>query len=140
MITKSSLVLKNRKYALAFISWMVFITFSSLSSFKDTETPGLDIPHLDKVVHFTFYFVASILAAFFIRELSQGKYPFNKTLMISVFGAIGFGIIIEVLQMTLTTDRQGDIFDALANSLGAFGGILGLKLLFSKVERLKWKI
>ncbi|SHJ59372.1 VanZ family protein [Pseudozobellia thermophila] len=125
---------------MAFVSWMVFVTFSSLSSFKGDDTPKFDIPHLDKAVHFTFYFVAAVLAVFFIREQSRGKFPFGKALRISVLGAIGFGIVIEVLQMTLTSDRQGDVLDAVANSLGALGGMAALKFLFSKVERLKWEI
>lgn len=119
---------------------MVFVTFSSLSSFKGDDTPEFDIPNLDKAVHFTFYFVATVLAVFSIRELSLGKFPRRRALWISVLGAIGFGMVIEVLQMVLTTDRQGDIFDAIANSLGALCGMVALKLLFSKVERLKWKI
>lgn len=118
---------------------MVFITFSSLSSFEGTDTSKFNIPNLDKAVHFVFYFVAAVLAIFFVRESTKGSFPLNKTLWSVVFGAIVFGIIIEVLQHTLTANREADLFDALANSLGAISGAWVMKSFFSSERRLKWK-
>lgn len=139
MVTKRLSVLKDRKYTIAFISWMVFITFSSLFSFEDTDTSRFNIPHLDKAVHFIFYFVAAVLATFFVRESTKGIFPLYKTLWSVVLGAIIFGMIIEVFQHTFTTDREADLFDALANSLGAISGTLVMKSFFSSETRLKWK-
>ncbi len=120
---------------------MVFITFSSLSSFEGTDIyiSRFNIPHLDKAVHFVFYFVAAVLATFFVRESTKGSFPLYKTLCSVVFGAIVFGIIIEVLQFTFTTSRQADLFDALANSLGAISGVWVMKFFFLNEWRLKWK-
>lgn len=132
-------MLKDRKYTIAFISWMVFITFSSLSSFEGTNTLRFNIPHLDKAVHFVFYFIAAVLGTFFVRESTKGIIPLYKTLWSVVFGAIVFGIIIEVFQHSFTANREGDLFDVLANSLGAISGTLVMKSLFSSERRLKWK-
>lgn len=132
-------MLKDRKYTIAFISWMVFITFSSLSSFEGTDTSKFNIPNLDKAVHFVFYFVAAVLAIFFVRESTKGSFPLYKTLWSVVFGTIVFGIIIEVLQHTLTANREADLFDALANSLGSISGAWVMKSFFSSERRLKWK-
>jgi len=118
---------------------MVFITFSSLYSFENTDTSDFEIPHLDKAVHFTFYFVAAILATFFVRETTKGSFTLHRTVWLVVFGAIIFGIIIEVLQYAITTDRHGDLLDALANSVGAIAGSLVAKSVFSKERWLKWK-
>ncbi|MFC4097620.1 VanZ family protein [Euzebyella saccharophila] len=133
-------MLKKNKYKIAFISWMVFVTYSSLSSFEGVDTPGLNIPHLDKAVHFTFYFVASFLGVFCLREFSGRAISKKKVFLIAVLFAIAFGIIIEVLQYALTTDRQGDVWDAFANSIGALAGIMAVKFLFSGNSRLKWEI
>lgn len=118
---------------------MVFVTYSSLATFPETGTPRIDIPHFDKLVHFVFYFIAAILATFFVRESTNGNFPFFRTLWLVAFGAIVFGIIIEVLQYTLTVDREGDLLDALANGLGAVFGTWAMKSFFSGKRRLKWK-
>ena len=118
---------------------MVFITYSSLATFPETEATKIDIPHFDKVVHFIFYAVAAVLGARYVRESTRGTFALRRTLWFVVFGAIIFGIIIEVLQYTFTVDRHGDLFDAMANSLGAVAGTLAVKSFFSRQRRLKWE-
>jgi len=118
---------------------MVFVTFSSLHSFEGVHTPRFEIPHVDKIVHFTFYFVACILGVLFLRERMRGKISMHKALLIMVFSTIIFGIFIEVLQHTLTVNREGDFFDGLANTLGSLSGIIALKAYFYGKRQLKWK-
>ncbi len=118
---------------------MAFVTWASLSSIPGEHTHDFDIPHLDKVVHFCFYFGATVLGTFFVRETVHGRMLLAKTLLFVVLGAIMYGIIIEVLQYNFTLSREGDPLDALANSCGAISGALVMKWLFSGVSRLKWK-
>ncbi len=132
-------MLKTRRFAIAFFGWMAFVTWASLSTFPDDDTPGINIPNLDKVVHFGFYFGAAVLGTFFIRETTHGKSSLVRTLIFVALGAIIFGIIIEVLQYSFTLDRQGDPLDALANSCGAIMGALAMNWLFSRPKGLKWK-
>ncbi len=132
-------MLKNSKYTIAFLGWMAFVTFSSLVSFSDTDAADIDIPNLDKVVHFSFYFGAAFLAVLFIRERTKGGMELRRAVLFAVVGAIIYGIIIEVLQYSFTADRHGDILDALANSVGAILGSLAVKSLFSKERWLKWE-
>ncbi|WP_298475126.1 VanZ family protein [uncultured Maribacter sp.] len=118
---------------------MVFVTFSSLFSFSEVSTPSFNIPHLDKAVHFTFYFMAVVLGVFAIREKTQGSTSLIKALFVMICVAIVFGMVIEVIQSVYTADRQGDVLDGLANSIGAiFGGAI-TKIYFSKKWALKWK-
>lgn len=111
-----------------------------MSSFSGMDTPDIKVPHFDKFVHFTFYFVAAIFGSLFVREYASGTIAIDKTLGIIFLFCVLYGIIIEVLQYAFTVDREGDIWDALANSLGAFTGLLILKILFSGKRQLKWKI
>ncbi len=46
-------------------------------------------------------------------------------LLIFIF-AMSYGLIIEVLQATLTNTRQADFYDFLANTMGAFVGLVVL--------------
>ncbi len=117
---------------IAFISWMVFITVLSLVSFDDETSLGLDIPYFDKVVHFTFYLVAGILGSIFLlygRVDKKGRKGIAVKLLL---GLVGYGIIIEVLQGSLTTYRSAEFLDVLANSAGALMGILLMWVVFAK--------
>jgi VanZ family protein len=116
---------------------MVFVTLFSLFSFSGVDSSGFNIPHLDKAVHFTFYFVM-VLLAFLAKgkEKSQGSGSANFLWYIVLF-AICYGIIIEVLQHVATVDRYGDPFDALANSIGAITGMILIHFLFLRKPSLK---
>ncbi len=117
----------------------MFVTFSSLFSFGNVKPPKIDIPHLDKAVHFIFYAVACVLGILFLRERSRGKMNFLKGLFAMVIFTVVFGIIIEVLQFEFTENRQGDILDGIANTIGSFCGALTMKWYFSTKRGLKWK-
>ncbi len=117
----------------------MLVTFASLFSFSESSTPKINIPHFDKVVHFGFYFGAVILGVFAVREQTKGNTALNKGVLLMIFFAIIFGIVIEILQLTYTSDRQGDVLDVLANSFGAICGGIAIKSYFSKKWALKWK-
>ena len=124
-------MLKKHLYAFAFIGWMVFVTFSSLYSFEDEEIRNFNIPYGDKVVHFIFYFMAALLGSSFIVETKDKKSKRIKYLKILALSLIFFGIVIEVIQEEMTVNRAGDVFDALANSLGV---ILGIIIIFTQFQ------
>jgi len=130
-------VRKEHLYAFAFISWMVFVTFSSLYSFEDDEIGHFNIPYADKIVHFTFYFVAAILGSLFLIETKKEKAILTKYLTILAFSLIFFGIIIEVIQGTITINRSGDVYDALANCIGVVLAIIGILAIFYRQRGLK---
>ncbi len=117
---------------------MVFITLLSLFSFPKQEN-GVEIPYLDKAIHFGFYAVASYLGCLFLREQSRRKMSVSKTIIWMVFALIIYGIIIEVIQWKYTTWRSGEAADALANALGALAGAAAIKFLYSGNWQLKWK-
>jgi len=133
------LVDKKWVFGLGFFGWILLITILSLVRFPDEPVIGLEIPHLDKVVHFTFYFVAAILASFFLKEAFPKQLGFNKILLISLLFAWFYGILMEVLQSTMTMARSGDARDVWANCLGALIGVLLIKLWFSGDRAQRWK-
>ncbi|MEM8507838.1 MAG: VanZ family protein [Bacteroidota bacterium] len=104
---------------------MVCITLLSLFSFSAGDNVGFEFPHQDKVVHFIFYFVATVLGVRCLEERSEGKQNGkNNTFRVIVFSIV-FGIIIEGLQWVMPYDREGDFWDVLANAVGAItGGLL----------------
>lgn len=105
----------------------------------DLDTGKLNIPYADKMSHFVFYMIFAFLGCFFVRERTRGNLEMGKTTMYVLLGAIAYGILIEVLQYTITVDRMAELGDVFANSLGAFVGIGLIRWLFSKERPLKWK-
>ncbi len=87
---------------------------------------------MDKVVHFIFYFVAAVLGSMFFIETKEVKSVLIKYLKILALSLIFFGIIIEVIQGAMTVNRSGEVFDALANSIGV---ILGIIIIFTQFQR-----
>jgi VanZ family protein len=131
-------VVKAFSFSILFVSWLVFITFASLFSFTgEMMTPRLNIPHLDKIVHFVFYFNFVLLWVKATREIFKVNLELKKVLLYSVIFACAYGIFIELLQYGLTVSRQGDILDVLANFIGALAGMFVVKRLISKGWSLK---
>ena len=114
-----------------FFGWILLITVLSLVQFPEDPVIGLEIPHLDKIVHFTFYFTAAMLASLYLREVLTKSKTINKILLISLLFVWIYGIIIEVLQSTVTTARSGELNDVWANCIGGLIGVMLLKLWFS---------
>ena len=92
--------------------------------------PFLKIPYFDKIVHFGLFFT---LCLFLMR-------PFRKLNMNSYFMAaltsIGLGGMLEFIQHLLSSTRQSDIFDFLANAAGVLSALLFFRLF---VENRKWE-
>ncbi|RUA15144.1 MAG: hypothetical protein DSY83_08095 [Flavobacteriia bacterium] len=131
------MVLRHYRYTILFISWVLFITMLSLFSFSDMDLDegNLNVPYADKIVHFTFYLVFSILGCLLVRERTKGLWSMGKATRVIVVSAISYGIVIEVLQYTLTEDRMAEFGDVVANTLGAFVGIGLIRRFFSKESR-----
>lgn len=87
---------------------------------------NIAISHIDKLQHCIAYFTLSIswLLTF---------YKQNKKYLV-VISCILFGIIIEILQQTITSYRTGDYLDIIANSVGVLLGLLFFTVFFKKNE------
>jgi len=85
--------------------------------------PSLSIDNADKYLHVLAYLV---LAAATLPTLPRVR-P-----VLVVLGVAGFGAGVEVLQGMLSTGRSTDIYDGLANALGALLA-LGIWMVFSKI-------
>jgi VanZ family protein len=87
-------------------------------SLAGTQTFGqgafLNIPYIDKIGHFSLYF---ILMAVIILEHQNSLLDTRYLLLIALI-PFCFGVLIEFLQMTITSDRKGEILDAASNSAG----------------------
>ena len=130
-------MLKKHRYSISFFGWMGLVTFLSLLPLK--EAPKIEFTLADKLVHLAFYFIACVLGVLFIREKFPSKFSKTKAITSMVIITILYGIVIEILQHTITVYREGDVFDAMANSLGAILAWIFLLWLFNKSGYMNWK-
>ena len=137
--TRNSWVRKQTLFGIAFFSWLLTIAVLSLVSFEDDSALDLDIPNFDKAVHFTFYFVAGILGVLYIESIKRDFAKKTPLLLKFLLGLIGYGIIIEVIQDSLTTYRSAELLDVMANATGAIFGILLVRVWITTKSGPDWK-
>ena len=114
----------NKNFLLFFaLFWTFIVTYLSLASIDSQLGNEIHIKNKDKIVHFVFYFLFVFLWSFYANFKKIIPNPSSKILLI----AIVYGIMMEIFQEVFTTDRTADVFDVVANSLGATIGYISIK-------------
>lgn len=102
------------------------IALATVSLITLNDIPDVHISFADKIFHFLAYglFVVLWYFAFF--------YTFNltnkKAIGYAFVWAVFFGVAIEFLQDAMTESRALDVYDALANTLGALIASIVLRI------------
>lgn len=87
--------------------------------------PTRDLPHIrefpgfDKLVHFTMYFIFSMLFSWALKTELNYSWLF---LIIPV--TVGWGVFMEFMQLTMHLGRSFDVHDMIANAIGVATGIV----------------
>lgn len=89
----------------------IAIAYGSLISSDDL--PDVEVDYADKVIHAIAY---GFLC--FIWYLAIKSYNIQRPLLVAICIAVIYGILLEVLQGTLTEARVTDLHDILANCIG----------------------
>ena len=111
-------------YALVAIVLTVAVFYVSL--LPKQEIPEVNLLQVDKLVHFTLYFLLTVIYFFgFFRTKNNSLWQKLTPALV----AISIGLIVEFLQHFATSTRFFDVFDIFANALGAFFGFYLLKKL-----------
>ncbi len=115
------------RYNFLSIFWCVLILVLSFLPGKDL--PEVGIFQFDKLVHIIFYLL--LFAFTFVGWKKQSQFIMlqNVSGLFMFVLCSGFGVLIECGQGLFTADRYFDIYDALANSIGALAGLTTLPFL-----------
>lgn len=112
----------------------LLILWLSLSGSKSL-VPGrmLNIPYIDKMGHFAMY---AFFSAMLLMDSCwwQTERRFNYLILLI---PILFGALMEIMQMTLTTSRQAETLDLVANISGVTAGILLAHIAKKVIERFR---
>lgn len=119
----------NKVYLWASILWTLLIIILCLCTFSDI--PKVSITNIDKLVHFSFHFIFVFLWYLFFKSQKVER-KINLKIKL-VLASLIFGISIEIIQGLYTKTRSADVFDVLANSIGAITALLILTL-FEKID------
>lgn len=123
-------MLKHIKNLLSRSSLIIAIVSTIIIAFLSLVKLGkqpINFTYLDKVEHFLAYF---FLTLFWLIALAKNR---QRTILITVV-CFFYGIIIEVLQVTLTTYRTAEYADALANMVGVLFAVLIFNFFFKKKQ------
>ena len=105
------------KFFLLILTVVYSVALAAVSLIRLNNLPDVGVSFGDKIFHFLAYCLLTYLwfNAFFYSFKLKKKQAIFFAVIISVL----FGILIEVLQDTMTVSRVLDIYDVIANTLGA---------------------
>ena len=110
-----------RIFVWANVIWFLIIFVLCAFPGEDIPDPRLNIPHLDKVVHFGMFFIFSLLLICPLERRTSLGLGMIYGMAIGV--AAVYGGSLEVLQHFFF-ERSGDILDFVADVLGGAAGCL----------------
>ena len=121
----------NHKFWYSLIPSVIWALLIAVGSFIPSSTiPTVVVS--DKWIHFLFYAIFSFLL--FLSSLSNTKtntYLVNRWTYVFVIGAI-FGGVVEIIQDSIISGREGEWMDIVANCLGLFFGLILSEIIKSK--------
>ena len=112
-------MIKRYKYTLILSLIIMYLSLKNAEEFNKVQFLN-NIPHFDKFVHFCMYF-ALMSVAVFESHKSARKSP--SIFLLALYPFL-YGVIMEILQIALTTTRGASIFDVIFNTIGIFISVL----------------
>jgi VanZ family protein len=108
--------------------------------------PGSDFPDMspwrllsfDKFVHCFMFLVLVLISIGSLKKQISYKIVKYNAIKIALAWAIFLGIASEVLQGLVFAERSADIYDAIANTIGALLGFVAFYLIYGRENTLRF--
>ena len=118
------------------IIWTLFIVLACLIEGESVPKVSLfPFEHKDKVAHFFFYFVFTIVWFWHNIVKDSGKSLWIVSLKTFLIASL-IGCSVEIAQYYLTTSRSAEWLDVLANTLGSICGLIA-SVTYLKILKIK---
>ena len=109
-----------RKNIFSILVALLLLYLSLANPEKFAESELIRIPNIDKIIHFGMYFI--MMSVIIIEHRKSIKNPVNLFLMALI--PLSYGVLLEILQLTLTSTRTADFYDALFDAAGTMTSVL----------------
>ncbi len=106
--------------------WVVLVAVLSLLPGRSIDGVPVEIPHIDKAVHFLFYGIMTFLLGKYLqsrRHKNQLESQHKKQQIVGVLACMVYGTILEFVQEFAIPGRNYESWDILFNIAGAIAGI-----------------
>jgi VanZ family protein len=103
-----------RRNIFTIITSLVILYLSLAGSLTTGVGNFINIPYLDKIGHFSLYFLLMMV----IIVEHRNSFSNTRQLILVAIMPFCFGTLLEFLQFLVTTNRKAEILDALSNSAG----------------------
>jgi len=101
-----------------FLAMLVIITYGSLGSGEEAAKMNiLKFPNSDKVIHGLMYFLLTV-SLIYLMVKRYNSFQHWKVYLIVLASPILYGLLMELLQYYLTSDRSPELADFIANTGG----------------------
>ena len=121
-----------RRNIFSFLVALIILYLSLASSQTFNKVSFFNIPHSDKIAHICMYFGLMLVITLENFKSIRGK----GQLLVIAFIPLCYGILMEILQLTFTDNRQGSFYDILFNA----AGIIVSVLLWPFIKRIMLKL
>ena len=115
------------------VFWAVSILFLCLIDTKELPSVTyLELMEFDKLVHIVLFGLLMLSCTVALRKQTKIAWAQKNAMVIALLFSIVYGSVIEVVQFFMVQDRTGELYDVLANGLGALLGILFFRIIYGK--------
>jgi len=121
-----------RFFGVLAIIWFLIMIYLLLFPSKDLPKVPL-FPNMDKLIHFTLYFVFTFLSLFASSIKKSRNIPWIIVLMFVIC------VTTEILQRIMPYGRSFDYYDMMANSFGIIIGLLFFNYIKKQIKKLRIK-
>jgi len=111
-------MIKKNKFSILVALFIMYLSLANSSTFEKVSV--FNFPFFDKIVHFGMYFG---LMATIIFENRKNLKNIRALFLVSLI-SLSYGILMEVLQATLTVSRSGSFYDVIADFAGIIVSVL----------------
>ncbi len=106
------------------LAWAVVIFIViSLPPESMPRTPLLQVPNIDKAIHFFMFAVFGALILLGLYKKSKAGSLWLKNIAIAVIAGSAYGILTELIQYWCLPGRHGNVPDVVANVFGTVFGV-----------------
>jgi VanZ family protein len=115
---KLFVMLKKNIFSILLAVLIMYLSLAPSYTFKKVSL--FNFPFQDKIVHFLMYFTLMSVLILENRNTIKNNLQLFMIAIIPLF----YGILMEILQSTLTVSRSGSVYDALFNLAGIIVSLL----------------